>query len=509
MVEHLTVMNPLTGVGQVFPQLATEWEMSKDARTFTFRLRKGVQFHFGWGEFTVKDLINVMDHMMQSGTVSGCWARFPPFMGAESATEMKEKGNLIVVDDHTFTMKLARPQVDLALTWFSHNTFPQCSAAWSSAQFEKEGEAMFEKGPAGTGPYQFVRRTLKEFAEYERVPYKHWRVNPEFKTLRISTVPEDATRLAMLLTKEADMVDIPKVLHDQAINAGMVVLESALPTVGLTVFPFGQYYTSKVNYNPDLPWAAPGETGILVRKALNHTVNRKQIIDVLFKGLGEPMYNTIYHQSLEGWNPRWETEFAEKYKYDPELAKKLLDQAGYPGNPPGKNRFKMEVWQSSLPGLPETIEVAQSLAQSFKDIGIDVKIVETEFARAIDRFRDRHDADFLLPVRQTIRPIMENMQLYYYTGPVDPARGRPTQGAVYLEVPLADEVYPKLLAETDPAERNRLARSVGDLAYDEYRTIPIVNLKSTLVVNPGVVAEYHFGVVTGVFAYLEYVKAAR
>ena len=61
----------------------------------------------------------------------------------------------------------------------------------------------------------------------------------------------------------------------------------------------------------------------------------------------------------------------------------------------------LEVWQSSLPGLPETIEVSQTVAQSFEDIGINVKLVEVEFARALDAFRDRHDAHFILPVRQT------------------------------------------------------------------------------------------------------------
>ena len=138
--------------------------------------------------------------------------------------------------------------------------------------------------------------------------------------------------------------------------------------------PLGQYYVSQVNWNPDTePWTAPGETGKLVREAMNRAINREQIINELFKGRGEPMYTTIFHDTLEGWNPRWKDEFDAKYGYDPELAKELLDQAGYPGDN-GQNRFSLEVYQSSLPGLPETIEVAQTVAQSFEDIGIDVKL---------------------------------------------------------------------------------------------------------------------------------------
>jgi ABC-type transport system substrate-binding protein len=511
MWENLTTIDPRTGVMKPLPQLATEWEMSKDAKIFTFKLRKGVPFHFGKGEFTVQDFITSLDQAtVTDPNLTGCKGSLTASMGAKSATEMREKGNLVVIDDHTFTMNLAKPHLDLASWWFNTQGRP-CAAIYSSAQFKAEGQAMFEKGPAGTGPYQFSRRQLKEFTEYERVPYKHWRVNPEFKTLRISTVPEDATRLAMLLTKEADMVDIPKVLHDQAVNAGMEVLTSDLPSVGLTIAPLGQYYVSKANYNPELPWAAPGEKGRLVREALNRAVNRKQLINVLFKGLGEPMYNTIFHQSLEGWNPEWETKFQEKYGYDPEKAKKLLDQAGYPGVG-GKNRFKMEVWMSSLPGLPETIEVAQSIAQEFQNIGIDVKIVEAEFARAIDRFRDLHNADFILPLRMTIRPIDANFRIYYYTGPLDEKSGLPNKGgaSLFLEDPLYDQIMEAFTKETDPAERERLARQAGDHIYANYRTIPVVYIRTTLVVNPKVVGEYHFGGgVSGEFAFLEYAKAAK
>ena len=334
-------------------------------------------------------------------------------------------------------------------------------------------------------------------------------MNPEFKHLKITTAPEDLTRLGMLLTGEANMVDVPKVLHQQAIDDGMEILESPLPTVGLTIVPFGQYYVSEVNWNPDSePWTAPGETGVLVRQAINRAINREQIINELFKGRGEPMYNTIFHDTLEGWNPRWAEEFDEKYGYDPELAKQLLDQAGFPGDN-GQNRFSLEVWQSSLPGLPETIEVAQTVAQSFEDIGIDVKLVEVEFARALDAFRDRHDAHFILPVRQTLRPITANARIYYYTGEINPATGIPGGGVAYMESPLYDETYHRLLEETDLAERERLAQVMGDDVYDTYRSIPIVNIRSTLVVNPDEVAEYIFGSITGVFGHLEYAKVAR
>ena len=507
MWENLTTISPETGVSTILPQLAREWDVSPDASEYTFRLQEGVQMHNGWGEFTVKDVVLTIDQQM-SDPLAGCKSPLKRFMGTDSMTEMIENGGAEIIDDYTFKMTLAQPQVDVADWWFNILVVP-CAAVRSAAQYEAEGDAMFETAPSGTGGYQFVDRELKEYTEYEAVPYDHWRVNPEFKRMRITTAPEDLTRLAMLLTGEANMVDIPKVLHQQAIDEGMEVFESPLPSVGLTILPLGQYYKSEVNWNPDTePWNAPGETGSLVREALNRAINREQIINELFKGRGEPMYNTIFHDSLEGWNPRWAEEFDEKYGYDPERAKELLDQAGFPGDN-GQNRFAMEVYQSSLPGLPETIEVSQTVAQSFQDIGIDAKLVEVEFARALDAFRDRHDAHFILPVRQTIRQINANARIYYYTGETNPETGLPNGGVLYMEDQLYDDTYEQLLIETDPQVRNEIIMKMGDDIYDTYRTIPIVNIRSTLVVNPDEVAEYKFGSLTGVFGHLEYAKRAQ
>ena len=507
MWENLTTISPQTGVSTILPQLAREWDVSPDASEYTFYLQEGVQMHNGWGEFTVKDVVLTIDQQM-SDPLAGCKSPLKRFMGTDSMTEMIDSGAAEIIDDYTFKMTLAQPQVDVADWWFNILVVP-CAAVRSAAQYEAEGDAMFETAPSGTGGYQFVERELKEYTEYEAVPYDHWRVNPEFKRMRITTAPEDLTRLAMLLTGEANMVDIPKVLHQQAIDEGMEVFESPLPSVGLTILPLGQYYKSEVNWNPDTePWNAPGETGNLVREALNRAINREQIINELFKGRGEPMYNTIFHDTLEGWNPRWQEEFDEKYGYDPERAKELLDEAGFPGDN-GQNRFSMEVYQSSLPGLPETIEVSQTVAQSFEDIGIDAKLVEVEFARALDAFRDRHDAHFILPVRQTIRQINANARIYYYTGETNPETGLPNGGVLYMEDQLYDDTYEQLLIETDPAERNRIIMAMGDDIYDTYRTIPIVNIRSTLVVNPDEVLEYEFGSLTGVFGHLEYAKRAQ
>jgi ABC-type transport system substrate-binding protein len=117
--ENLTTIDPNTGPSKIYPQLATEWEMSPDAQTWTFHLRQGIPFHFDQGEFTAKDMIPTIDKAMEVGSLTGCRGSMSAMMGAESATQMMQQGNLEIVDDYTVTMKLARSQVDLASWWFN------------------------------------------------------------------------------------------------------------------------------------------------------------------------------------------------------------------------------------------------------------------------------------------------------------------------------------------------------------------------------------------------------
>ena len=198
------------------PMLATDWSMSPDGKTWTFNLRKGVQWHFGWGEFTAKDVVHTLQRHVRADSMS------------VQVGIMKELlGHVEVVNDYQIIFHLPQPRTDLHI---------QLSTRWYNAMlckvyFDAEGQEGLNRKMVGTGPYQFKERVLGQSLLLERVPYTHWRVTPEFKELPFLLVPEPTTRLAMLVRGEAHLAMIPFDTQSQATAKGIKVLKATVPTM--------------------------------------------------------------------------------------------------------------------------------------------------------------------------------------------------------------------------------------------------------------------------------------
>ncbi len=218
-LETLLDLDPKTG--EYIPRLAEKWQPSSDLKEWTFMLRKGVPFHFGYGEFTAKDVVHTHALMLRQeavATFAGFWR------GVE---EVK------VIDDYQVIFRMKNPSSTLPYAVSRSGDLRMVS----KAQWDKEGLEGFDKRPAGTGSYRYVARQLGQSISYERVD-NHWRgEQPAFKELEIRISREDSTRLAMLLRGEAHIVDLPRELQAEALNKGMKVLASQLPIgVGVGLF---------------------------------------------------------------------------------------------------------------------------------------------------------------------------------------------------------------------------------------------------------------------------------
>src|SRR2546422_3702584 len=179
-LETLLEVDPKTG--EYTARLAEKWQASPDYREWTFTLRKGVPFHFGYGQFTAKDVVHSHSLMMRqeaTATLVQTWR------GVE---EVK------VVNDHQVVFRMKRPSTTLPYALSRSGDLRMVS----KAQWDKEGLEGFEKRPAGTGSYQYVSRHLGQSIVFERVEH-HWSgIRPAFKEFEIRIAPEESTRLAML-----------------------------------------------------------------------------------------------------------------------------------------------------------------------------------------------------------------------------------------------------------------------------------------------------------------------
>ena len=481
MVETLLGIDPDTGA--FMPMLATRWEMAPDGKSWTMDLREGVMYHSEFGEFNAQDVAHMRFLMgPQEGNLNS-------FRNTWATTV----NNVEIVDDHRVVFQLDKP--DPGLDFFL--SLSGDLVMLSKNQWDQEGQEGMEQRLIGTGPYEYLEREVGQSISFSRVPYEHWRVpNADFEELELVWAPESATRLAMLLTGEAHMAELPRDVLAQAVSEGMEISQSGLGAILTWLVMGGQYYTTGDEaYDATVPYAQPGENGRLVRKALNKAISRDQINEFIFRQGGTPMLVHGYHPTLPGWNPEWEDRWEEEYGYDPEAAKDLLEQAGYP------NGFTLKMYGAhTLPGVPELPDIAEAVSIFWTEIGIDVEIVSLEFSAVRPQYRTKQIQGFIFPMRTVRRPLQEQIRLF----------NLPDGGMHHYESDSVVETWNELSLTLDPAERDRLIREIGNEKFDNYETIPLLWIFFQVAINPDVIAEYKFpGTAASNFSHLETIKAVR
>ena len=469
MFEHLLDVDRRNG--QTIPMLAEKWEMSPDGMEWTFGLRDNVQYHFGYGEFNAKDVIYSMESQTQEDSWPGSAAYWRDILrGVE------------VIDERTVAFILTRPEPELAY---------QLSAArrlimLNTVQWAEEGADSIERRPAGTGSYQFLKGNFQDGIRLERVG-NHWRRSPQFGELRIIPVAEESTRLAVLLTGEGQIVELGREMLDHAEDRGMRRISSQLPARSIVWFMGGQYNSTPDRLDPTVPWL-----DVRVRMAMNLAIDRALLNEVFYGGRAEPMPVSGFHPSLPGWDPSW-----QPYRYDPEMAKQLLAEAGYPDG----FKFEMDLI-GSFAQARELPEIGEVMAGMMADVGIRPELVQQDYANLRPKMLEKQMHHALWPLPSVYGPPQDKIRVYHYSG---------EEGRVFTyEHPDIDSLYERLSQIVDPGRRQVILRVLGDHKYENYADIPLFWLKAEVGVYPDQVRDYVFpGSIPGSFTHLEYVEPAR
>jgi len=296
-----------------------------------------------------------------------------------------------VVDDNTLRITTSKP-VPGILTTLGRYGYVVPPAYYASVGPEGFGEA-----PIGTGPYVFDRHVPGQTVEFVRNE-NYWRGEPAYERVVFRVMPEEFSRAAAI---EAGEVDIAYLLSDTSAarlsNASGVVVHS-LP--GLRKFIAA--------YNAEMPGGEP-LLDPAVRRALNHAVDVDAVINALFAGQAVSLGGSFALPAEFGYTD------VDDFEYDPELARSILAEAGYPNGFPVTLAY-------TVGRYPKDQEVGQIIASYLEAVGLTVQQKPLEWGQFVNE-RSNRTLGHIFVFGLLFSPDLENTFTYMAFG--KEARGGP------------------------------------------------------------------------------------
>jgi peptide/nickel transport system substrate-binding protein len=451
LFDHLAQTDPKTR--ELRPELATSWESTADGKTWTVHLRAGVPFHDPkYGTVTSEDVAYQVARMKGKDAV-GSDVSF--FRAATTETP----------DPLTVVFKFPSPTWELPYHLTADSGYLNIQP---KKYIEEVGDQKAAAAPIGTGPYRQTNFSPGVEHDFEAVP-DHWRVHPAFQRMTMKLIADQSAQLNGIRAGEIDIVQASGDMLKQAEAQGLHVKK--LPGVGQYFMSLpGMARAGSPSYDPGLPWVGDdndpnsAERALKVRRALNLAVNRQAIVDGLWNGDGDlKTFNYNYFPWQAGYKDSWTLP-----KYDPDQAKRLLAEAGYP------NGFTLKVASTAMSVAPDGPDVTAAIAQDLKRIGIKVESTDLAYASLPPRFVGRTlDQAWVYGSTSRPEPTMIWSIISYSKG----------VGAILVERPQFDTQLEAIRTELDPKKRAALTSQLGQSLYDYLPAIMIGSKSVTWVVS--------------------------
>ncbi|RMI25192.1 MAG: ABC transporter substrate-binding protein, partial [Calditrichaeota bacterium] len=330
----------MDSTGMPRPDLAERIDTPSD-REYIFTLRRGVTFHDGH-PLTAYDVAYTFESILDTT------------LHSNMRIVLQNVRRITVLDSFRVKFELYLPEAPF-LSHLQVGIVPRHAV--------ETGRVDLKATPLGSGPFRFVRWSSDAFVELERND-RYWKGAPRLKKIIMKILPEATTRVLALQNGEIDILPsgvpetyLPELEKDSRFK---VVKRRG-----------SNYVYLALNYR------SPYLASLKVRKAIAHAIDVDAIIKNLLGGLHQRA-NSLLSPGHWAYNPHLPV-----YEYDPERARRLLDEAGFPdpdGDGPG-TRFSV-VYKCT--DKLASRQKAQVIQQYLREVGIDVKVQSFEFGTFYD-----------------------------------------------------------------------------------------------------------------------------
>ena len=432
---------------KVVPAIAASWESSKDGKVFKFHLRKGVKFQKGYGSVAAKDFKYSLERLMDPKEEAAPAKLLSKLAGFDAYTE--EKANHIsgikVIDDYTLEFNLAERDV----FFLEKLAQPACTVVPKKA-VEEMGKK-FSTMPVSAGPFQFVKWvgkeiTLKAFKDY-------YAGKPYLDKVVFMDVIEPGSRRAAFEAKELDVT---------LLTASQYVDYRKNPVYKDSLLEVPELWTRHLLFNTK--WGPLKDKR--VRQAIGYAINADELVKAYCRN--KAFVATGYlSKGLPAFNPD-----LKGYPYDPEKAKALLKEAGYP------NGFDLEIM-----GAVGARSWGAPLAVAFKSylekVGIRVTISPVESAT---RHKRSDDGDF----QAKVTSFGGTTSSVEYIGRFISTNSRADGNDAAYSNPEFDKLIEKAGKTVDAEERIKLVRKAEKIFMEDLPTWPFNYNKAVMAYQPWV-----------------------
>jgi peptide/nickel transport system substrate-binding protein len=434
------------------PGLAISYEPLDDT-TWEFKLREGVKFHDG-SPFTARDVVFTVCRIP---TVENSPSSFTVYTKAIAGMEVKDPHTLIIKTDSPYPLLPNEASSWGILSATANGVTGDIGFSRDGCtgidSYPKTEDFNSGKAAVGTGMYKF-----KEFTRGDKVVLErnddYWGGKADWATVTFRPITSDGPRVAALLAGDVDLIENPP-LQD-------------LERIKSEGFQVAQGLSNRVIYlhMDQLGEPSPGITGtdknpfkdIRVRKAMSMAINRDAIVERIMNGVAVPA-GELLPQGMFGTTPGAEAE-----KYDPEAAKKLLAEAGYP------NGFGLTIGTPNDRYINDA-QVTQAVAQMLTRIGIQTQV---DAVTASTFFKRRNAFEFSMYLAGWGASTGEmSSPLRALVATPDKAKGYGGTNAGRYSNPEMDAVIGKALATVDDDKREALLREASQMVIEDYGILPL------------------------------------